>query len=215
MTWLDELLRIRTHTNERIHSSDLVTGLLEGRPRMDSYARYLLDVRAYAVHSPTVIGLAGSRATQSNRGVGSYLLHHATEEVGHEDWAVEDLRKLGWADEAIQSHDPSLSCQSMVALEYYWAGIANPLSLMGWMYSLEALGDDMGHFIAAAIDSSEKGASAFVGQHGTADHDHIAEITSTLERHVTGREDRACVLKAAAMAGDLYVGIVRSAGLES
>lgn len=213
MTWLDELLCIRTNTNERIHGSDLVTGLLEGRLCMKSYARYLLDVRAYAVHSPTVIALAGSRAMQTNRSVGSYLLRHATEEVGHEDWAADDLRKLGLADEVIQGHDPSISCQSMIGLEYYWAGITNPLCLMGWMYSLEALGDDMGHFIAAAVDAKEKGASAFVGQHGTADHDHIAEITSTLEQHVASREDRACVLKAAAIAGELYVGIVHTAGV--
>ena len=58
MSWLDELLVIRTNTNERIHGSDLVHGLLNGDPNLESYKRYLLDVRSYAVHSPVVIGMA-------------------------------------------------------------------------------------------------------------------------------------------------------------
>jgi pyrroloquinoline quinone (PQQ) biosynthesis protein C len=214
MSWLDELLVIRTNTNERIHGSDLVYGLLNGEPNMESYKRYLLDVRSYAVHSPVVIGLAGSRATQTNRGVGAYLLHHATEEVGHEDWAAADLRKLGMADEAILAHTPSLPCQSMIALEYYWANVTNPVSVMGWMFTLEALGDDMGHYIAAAVDNHQSGASVFVNQHGTADHDHIADIIGTLERHVENDRDRQDVLRAAQTASDLYVGIVRAAGMQ-
>jgi hypothetical protein len=214
MSWLDELLVIRTNTNERIHGSDLVHGLLNNEPCMESYKRYLLDVRSYAVHSPVVIGMAGSRATVINRGVGSYLLHHATEEVGHEDWAAQDLRRLGMSDEEILAHTPSVPCQSMIALEYYWANVTNPVSLMGWMYTLESLGDDMGHYIAGAVENHQSGASVFVAQHGTADHDHIAEIIGTLERHVENDRDQRDVLQAAQVASDLYVGIVRTAGMQ-
>jgi hypothetical protein len=59
-------------------------------------------------------------------------------------------------------------------------------------------------------------ASYFLAGHGDADHDHIREITTTIEEHMREPADTADMLHIARVSCDLYLGIlddcVRSEG---
>ncbi|MGZ4929220.1 MAG: hypothetical protein ACXV76_13265 [Halobacteriota archaeon] len=81
----------REQSKHELMKHPAVQAMLNGQPLLDVYKRYLLNVFHYARHSAVVIGLAGARAIHRSPAVGAYLLHHATEEVGHECWAQSDL----------------------------------------------------------------------------------------------------------------------------
>ena len=90
--------RYQTHGQREDESARLFRprgGLSTGLDKTTTYAGYLVNVYHYARHSPQVISLAASRAVQSNREPAAYLMHHGTEEIGHEQWASSDLSTWG------------------------------------------------------------------------------------------------------------------------
>ena len=202
---LDELRSLRQQTLRQIKATPLVQSLLSGTVPRGAYASYLTDVYHYAKHSPVVISLAGSRAVGTQPELGAYLLKHAQEELGHEAWALADLRRLGVENPSERA--PSLACDAMLALEYYAAGVLPPAALLGWMHVLEALGDDLGH--AAAIAAPE--CSTFVDRHGDADHGHIREIEAAAGRWIATEQDASAVLRVARLSARLYTELVASA----
>jgi hypothetical protein len=204
MDLTESLRSLRSQTLAKIKSMPLVRSLLEGVMPRDGYASYLVDVYHYAKHSPVVISLSGSRCIAEQPELGSYLSRHALEELGHEEWARQDLLRLN-VDPAGRS--PSLVCETMVALEYFVAGVSNPVGLLGWMHVLEALGDDLGHATAAAAPDC----STFVDRHGDADRTHVREIEEVAGRLIIRGTDKEAILRTAALTSKLYAEMVAAA----
>ena len=196
----------RACVRENLLGLEAVGKVLGGSSDPTFYTRYLENIWHYAQHSATVIGLAGSRCVLTHPKLADYLLHHALEELGHEQWALDDLAALNVAKENVMAWRPVPACASMIGLEYYVAGHSNPVGLFGWLFVLEAMGDDLGHVASEAI---KKGLNLpdgvkFLSGHGEADKDHTKEIIDQIEHNVTG-QDLDEVHFIADVMGDLYV----------
>jgi pyrroloquinoline quinone (PQQ) biosynthesis protein C len=210
---MEHLLRVRQRVLEGIVSVGGVSEALAGRFDPAFYAAYLTNVFHYARHSATVIAMAGARVVPRHTELARYLIHHADEELGHEQWALDDLAALGVPADTVRASRPVPACAAMIGYEYYIAGHANPVALFGWLYTLEAMGDDLGTRIAQAIGPQLVGTGGrglkFHAGHGEADHDHTADLTRMISTHITDAADRADVEHVADVVGELYVGIFR------
>ncbi|MHA1537028.1 MAG: iron-containing redox enzyme family protein [Alphaproteobacteria bacterium] len=131
---------------------------------------------------------------------------HALEELGHDQWALEDLAALGISEDEVRKSRPVPACAAMVGLEYYIAGYGNPVALFGWLYVLEAMGDDLGHIVADAVSKGLElpGGVKFLAGHGDADADHTIDIVDNIKKHIKG-DDLADVHHVADVIADLYV----------
>jgi pyrroloquinoline quinone (PQQ) biosynthesis protein C len=208
MAVMDHLLEVRQYVHEAIQTAPAVQQILNGQPALASYKAYLTDVWHYAQHSAAVIGLAGARCVADNPMLADYLLHHAREELGHEKWALDDLAAIGVAHAAIASTRPSPSCAAMIGYEYYLAGHANPVGLFGWLYVLEAMGEDLGPVISQRL-SKALGATDhvhFIQGHGEVDVAHTKELTQQISTHVRAA-DMPEINHVADVIARLYVGI--------
>ncbi len=203
---METLLQLRQETGTGILQAPITKALLSDQLNTDTYAKYLLNVWHYARFSSRVIALAGSRAVETHPQLANYLFHHAQEEMGHDEWVIEDLINLGWNRKQIISSRATLSCESMIAYEFYIAGICNPIALFGWLYILEAIGDDLGSEIANKIAShpATKNSVKFVAGHGVADEEHTADLTKMISTYIKG-EDEQEVIHVARVVKNLYV----------
>ncbi len=195
---------LRQQVREEMQRIDIIERLLSGEISPQTYQRYLENVWHYAQHSSIVIGLAGSRAVATHPQQADYLLHHAREELGHEKWALDDLAALGADLDKAKASRPVPACAAMVGLEYYIAGHANPIGLFGWLYILEAMGDDLGHIVSKAIENGLNlpDGVKFLAGHGEADVAHTRDIISHIEQ-IKG-DDLAEVHYVAKLMSDLY-----------
>ena len=203
---MEYLEKLRTKVRNGIMAQSGVAAALSENADPKIYARYLENVWHYAQHSSTVIGLAGTRCVLSHPPLAQYLLHHAQEELGHDQWALQDLAALGVSESNARKSRPVPACAAMVGFEYYIAGYGNPVALFGWLYVLEAMGDDLGQIVA---DSVSKGLNLpdgvkFLAGHGDADVEHTVEIIENIKTHIKG-EDLDDVHHVADVVSDLYV----------
>ena len=138
--------------------------------------------------------------------------------MGHELWALDDLKALGADETAVRASRPVPACAAMIAFEYFIAGRANPVGLFGWLYVLEAMGDDLGKRVASALQHALGGTSRgikFVAGHGVADHDHAADLTRVISQHITAPQDIADVNHVADVSADLYARIFDQIGRDT
>ena len=210
---MDYLLDVRRAVLERIKATDAVGRLFSGGFDPQVYGRYLTNVWHYAIHSSTVIGLAGARAVRDNPKLADYLLHHAREELGHDEWALQDLAALGLDEATVRRTRPVPACAAMIGYEYYIAGHANPVGLFGWLYVLEAMGDDLGHIVSDLIEAGGNlpDGVKFLRGHGEADAAHTEDLTRQIRDNVNDR-DRPDIHHVADVVGDLYVRIFEEIG---
>jgi len=205
---MSHLLAARSALLADIQATPAVRSLVGGRPDPQSYKAYLINVWHYARHSAEVIGLAGARCVPDNPALAHYLFHHAQDELGHEKWALEDLATLGVAEAELLESRPLPSCAAMIGYEYYLAGRANPVGLFGWLYMLEAMGEDLGPTISARLSKAFEPATGvrFVRAHGVSDTVHTRELTEQITTHVKPA-DLAQVNHVADVVAQLYLGI--------
>lgn len=205
---MEYLLSVRQHVRDQLQNTSGIKAVLAGKPSREFYIRYLINVYQYAQHSPKVIGLAATRCTSSHPQLARYLLHHADEEMGHDLWALADLRDLGVNEAEVRASYPEPACTSMIGVTYYTAGYANPIALFGWLYVLEAMGDDLGSLAAQRIDEGLKlqgKALRFLAGHGVNDVAHTADLTNHISKYVVDPVDRSDINHVANVVSDLYV----------
>lgn len=210
---MEYLNQVRSRVRDALLAQPAIQSLFAGKADPAQYARYLENVWHYAQHSSTVIGMAGARCVPTHPQLAQYLLHHAQEELGHEQWALDDLAALGVPADKVRASRPVPACAAMVGLEYYLAGHANPVGLFGWLFVLEAMGDDLGHAVAERV---AKGLDVpdgvkFLAGHGDADEEHTKDIIKHIAEHVRGK-DLDDVHHVADVMGDLYVRIFQEIG---
>ncbi len=206
------LLTVRRRVFEQLAAIESIEAVLAGQADLNTYRTYLQNVYAYASHSAEVIALAASRCVRSHPAVSRYLLQHSGEEMGHELWALEDLRALGVDEESVQASRPVPACSSMIAFEYFVAGRQNPVGLFGWLYVLESMGDDLGGLIATAVQvklGSGRGGVKFLDGHGIADQEHTADLTRVITDHLHDPRDIDDINYVADVVADLYVRMFR------
>jgi pyrroloquinoline quinone (PQQ) biosynthesis protein C len=212
------LVAVRQRVLADLNDVRAIKALFSGKPDMAAYARYLVNAFHYAQYSPKVMALAAARTTDTHPELSRYLLHHADEEQGHHKWALEDLSDLGVTEAEARAARPVPACAAMIGYVHFVAAYANPVALFGWMYVLEAVGNDLGATAAKQLKAalgpkaSDRGLR-FVGRHGVSDLGHTKDLTDQIERHLHG-DDMADVCHVAYVVADLYVRMFREIGGE-
>jgi pyrroloquinoline quinone (PQQ) biosynthesis protein C len=213
---MNRLRAVRRNVKAALEGTKVVQAALNGTVTPAVYARYLVNAYHYAGHSPKVMAIAAARCMDDHAELAAYLLKHALEERGHDLWALSDLRSLGVAEDEVKRTDPVPSCSALIGYVHYVAEVADPVGLFGWMWVLEAVGEDLGSAVAAKLKGSlpARVQSRFITGHGVADTVHAHELEEKIEDHVRTDESRASVHRVADVVADLYVRMFREIGEE-
>jgi pyrroloquinoline quinone (PQQ) biosynthesis protein C len=215
---MERILAIRKRVYEELGTTRIIRMALDDALDLDAYRRYLANARYYAQFSPVVMALGGSRCIREHPELGRYLIHHAEEEAGHDRWALQDLNDLGVGEAQALAMEPVNACRALVGYVHFLAGHANPIGLFGWMYVLEAVGEDLGTIAGQKLLAQLGDAGSairFVAGHGEADAEHTPEIAAQIESHVREADDLSAVAEAASVVKDLYLRMFREIGGES
>lgn len=122
-----------------------MTQIFLASPRIsDLYVEYLISSHWIARASIPLMQTTRDRALsmENDDPVGTalarYLEGHIVEEMGHDEWFLEDLEVLGCDRAAVLARPPSATVASLVGAQYYWVHHYHPVALLGFLTALES-----------------------------------------------------------------------------
>lgn len=148
------------------------------------YRKLLLELYPIVWQFNPVCAVAASRMPDSLRQVRNYLYEHMHEEMGHEEWVVNDLQAIGVPPEATLAHGAAEHTLALNGYNHWAADRRHPCSALGMMYALEVIASVYGGPFASAIKESllledDRGVS-FISSHATMDTLHMAQLAKLL-----------------------------------
>jgi len=154
------------------------------------YQALLLELYHVVWHFNPVSAAAASRMGDPSHDalqpVRHFLYEHMHEEMGHEQWVLNDLEAIGVTASDARAHTPSAFTLALTGYNHWAATQRHPASALGMLYALEVIASVYGGPFASAIRESllldgDRGVS-FIASHASLDTQHMAELRQVLNQ---------------------------------
>ena len=193
----------------RLEQTPAVARCLAGQIEMQTYQAFLVEAYHHVKHTVPLLMACGSRLPQRLEWLREAIVHYIEEEVGHQEWILNDLQLLGIDKEQVRRGKPSIATELMVSYAYDSIARGNPVSLFGMVYTLEKTSSTIATYaaqqIATALDLPSA-AMSYMISHGSLDIAHMQHFEKLMNR-LEDAADRAAVLHAVAVFYPLYTRI--------
>jgi pyrroloquinoline quinone (PQQ) biosynthesis protein C len=154
----------------------------------------------------------GARLPQRLGWLRDAVVRYIEEEIGHEEWILDDIAAAGGDPEAVRNSWPMPATEMMVAYAYDTIQRRNPAGFFGMVYVLEGTSVSLAHRAAKAIQERlglPQTAFRYLTSHGSVDQDHIVFLEKLVNR-LDDPADKDEVTHCARMFFHLYGDVLRS-----
>lgn len=207
-----EQLAVET-TAERNHllSAPIIADCLAGRVARESYLAFLAQAYHHVRHTTPLLMLLGGRLPDRLNWLRKAVAEYIEEEIGHEEWILNDIAAAGGDAEAVRNSRPALPAELMVAYAYDLVNRGNPAGFFGMVFVLEgtsvALALTAADRIQQALGLPNK-AFSYLRSHGTLDREHTQHLANLVNAMTPA--DQAEVIRCAKVFFRLYGDIFRA-----
>lgn len=207
-----EQLAVETRAErEYLLSSPIVGACLRGEVSLESYLAFLGQAFHHVRHTTPLLMSLGGRLPERLAWLRRPVAEYIEEEIGHEEWILNDIAAAGGDAEAVRQSRPDLPAEVMVAYAYDLINRGNPAGFFGMVFVLE------GTSVALALTAADQiqqalalpdTAFSYLRSHGTLDQEHTQHLAQLLDKMTP--EDQADVVHAARVFFKLYADIFRA-----
>ncbi|MCP4980914.1 MAG: iron-containing redox enzyme family protein [Gammaproteobacteria bacterium] len=208
-TFFSEIEATTAQARHRLEHSPAIERCLKGQVEMQTYQAFLIEAYHHVKHTMPLLMACGSRLPERLEWLREAIVHYIEEEVGHQEWILNDLQSLGVDKESIRNGKPSLPTELMVSYAYDAVARDNPVALFGMVYALEKTSSTIATYAAGQIVSAldlKAEAMTYMVSHGSLDVEHMQDFEKLMNR-LDDAEDKAAVLHAVAVFYELYTQI--------
>jgi len=139
------------------------------------------------------------------------VAEYIEEELGHQEWILNDIEACGGDKEAVRHSRPAIATELMVSYAYDTVARINPVSFFGMVFVLEGtsinLASRAADSIQAALHLPDK-AFVYLRSHGNLDIGHMNFFESLMNR-IDSENDRQDIVHSARIFFTLYANIFR------
>jgi len=207
--FFNQIEAITADARQRLESTPAIARCLEGQVEMQTYRAFLTEAYHHVKHTVPLLMACGSRLPERLEWLREAIVHYIEEEVGHQEWILNDLQNLGVDKESVRNGKPSLQTELMVSYAYDTVARGNPVALFGMVYALEKTSSTIATYaagqIADTLDLSPK-AMTYMVSHGSLDVEHMQDFEKLMNQ-LQDEADREAVLHAACVFYELYTNI--------
>jgi acyl-CoA synthetase (AMP-forming)/AMP-acid ligase II len=211
MTFHDELLAATAREREALLAIPFIRDGAAGRLRLRDYTSFLTQAYHHVKHTLPLLMGCGARLPERLEWLRQAMVGYAAEEIGHQEWILNDLRACGADAEQVRRGSPDLAAEVLVAYAYDTIARGNPVGFLGMVLVLEGTSVQVA---SAAADSLGRSlglpASAFtyLTSHGSLDQEHTRYFEKLVNR-LDDHGDRAAVIRCARVFYKLYGDVFR------
>ncbi|HEX6733732.1 MAG TPA: iron-containing redox enzyme family protein [Azonexus sp.] len=211
MSFFDSLHQATADARIDLLAAPAIAGSLAGRISRESYLAFLAQAYHHVRHTTPLLMSLGGRLPERLAWLRRAVAEYIEEEIGHEEWILNDIAAAGGDAEAVRHSRPDLPAEVMVAYAYDLINRGNPAAFFGMVYVLEGTSVALALRAADSIQQTlglPDGAFTYLRSHGTLDIEHtrhLAELVNNMDP-----ADQADVVHAARVFFKLYGDVFRA-----
>ena len=212
MDFFDQLQHQTSAEREYLLASPIIHAALAGTATREQYIAFLTQAYHHVKHTVPLLMACGARLPERLEWLREAIAEYIEEEIGHQEWILNDIRACGGDAEAVRNGQPALPTELMVAYVYDRIARHNPASFFGMVNVLEGTSIALATQAAGVLrDKLGLPAKAFsyLTSHGSLDMEHI-EFFKKLMNRLDDEADKAAVVHTARVVYRLYGDIFRS-----
>ena len=211
MSFYEQLAAATATDRQHLLSAPIIADCLQGRVTRKSYLAFLGQAYHHVRHTTPLLMLLGGRLPDRLGCLRRAVAEYIEEEIGHEEWILNDIAAAGGDAEAQRASRPDLPAKLMVAYAYDLINRGNPAGFFGMVYVLE------GTSVALALNAADRiqqalglpdAAFSYLRSHGTLDQQHTQHLARLVDAMTP--DDQAEVIRCARVFFRLYGDIFRA-----
>jgi pyrroloquinoline quinone (PQQ) biosynthesis protein C len=206
LSFYQQLLENTRQAQQHLLSAPIIARCFKGEISRDDYVAFLLQAYHHVKHTVPLLMAVGARLPESKEWLREAVAEYIEEEVGHQEWVLNDIAACGYDKEAARNSRPHQSTEIMVAYAWDMVQRVNPLGFFGMVHVLEgtsiALADKAAASIGGALQLPPK-AFSYLRSHGSLDQDHVKFFEGLMNR-IADPADQQAIIHGANMFYFLY-----------
>jgi len=211
MSFYEELTAATATERQYLLSAPIVADCLQGRVQLDGYLAFLGQAFHHVRHTTPLLMSLGGRLPERLAWLRRAVAEYIEEEIGHEEWILNDIDAAGGNASAVRASRPELPAELMVAYAYDLIQRGNPAGFFGMVFVLEgtsvAIALMAADRIQQALNLPDK-AFTYLRSHGTLDQEHTKHLAILVDQMTP--DDQQEVLRCAKVFYHLYAAIFRA-----
>jgi len=183
-----------------------------GELSLPSYRAFLEQAYHHVRHTTPLLMACGSRIPPDKEWLRDAMAEYVEEEVGHQEWILNDIAACGGDPEAVRGGTPGMAAEVMVAYAYHTVDRSNPAGFLGMVLVLEGTSVRVATEAAGNLQRNLRlppTAFSYLTSHGSLDLSHM-DFYQRLVNRLDQEADRAAVIHSARRFYRLYGDVFRS-----
>ncbi|KAB2919718.1 MAG: iron-containing redox enzyme family protein [Dechloromonas sp.] len=211
MSFYDYLKDATADARAELLAAPAIAGSLQGHISRESYLAFLSQAYHHVRHTTPLLMTLGGRLPDRLAWLRKAVAEYIEEEIGHEEWILNDIAAAGGDAEAVRNSRPDLPAEVMIAYAYDLINRGNPAGFFGMVYVLEGTSVALALLAADRIQETlglPDSAFTYLRSHGTLDIEHTKHLADLVDNMTAS--DQADVVHAARVFFKLYGDIFRA-----
>ncbi|MCB1532882.1 MAG: iron-containing redox enzyme family protein [Alphaproteobacteria bacterium] len=212
MNFYDRLVKETQSARAELYSVPQLIDGMQGNISRATYIAYLTEAYHHVSHTVPFLMTMGSKIPPSKKWMHKAIIEYQEEEVGHEEWILNDIAAAGGDKEAARNSTPNLETQVLVAYNYDYMTRKNPVGFFGMVFMLESTSTQIANKGADAVKEKlglPQKAFSYLYSHGELDISHMKFFEETVNK-ITDPDDQAAIIEVAQNTFRLFANLLRA-----
>lgn len=211
-TFFERLVAETETERKQLYSVPQIVDAMQGNISLESYLAYLEQAYHHVKHTVPLMMAAGSRLPESKEFLREALVEYVEEEVGHQEWILNDIKHAGGDAEKVRRGAPNEATEMMIAYAYDYVLRINPVGFFGMVLVLEGTSIQLATNVAGTLQASlglPENCFSYLSSHGSLDIEHM-KFFENLVNQIDDVEDQQAIVHVAKRVFILFAGVFQS-----
>lgn len=213
MPFYSRLIDQTTKARQRLLALPIIQETAAGDVNLSRYLRFLSQAYHHVKHTAPLLMACGSRLGHQHAWLQKAIAEYIDEELGHEQWILNDIRAAGGNPDAIANEPEEFHVAVMVAYAYDLITRKQPLGFFGMVHVLEgtsiALATNTSNIIQLQLNLPDT-AFSYLRSHGDLDIEHV-DFFEGLMNQISDAEEQQTIIDSANQFYRLYGAVLSAA----
>ncbi len=212
MTFFEKLISETEAEKNYLLSAPIIKRCFEGEIALDDYVAFLGQAFHHVKHTVPLLMNLGAKLPHSQEWLRDAVAEYIEEELGHQEWILNDIAACGFDKEAVRNSMPLFETELMVSYAYDTINRIEPVAFFGMVHVLEGTSVAIADLAAATIKdklSLPNNAFSYLRSHGSLDQEHV-KFFETLMNRIDDEKQQDAIIHAAKRFYVLYGNIFRA-----